>query len=607
MAKRRVQTDPGLNVPALRPAARTLDTFIPQTAAGSQAAQLASALAHVAPALAQLGQQVFERKSKQDILAGEDAARETLREMDTSRQTFADAVRNGQIPAHLNPWMKQGYYEEMGRTFAGRLQADLTAAIQMDENLKDTVEMDDFRTFVADFEKGWLEQNIPEQVRNGAFGVGYGNRRDAILANLEAGWAAQTEQRFTQRTLAMFRDEAVTYMQDALDADATPDEIAGVLKQMLDDKRAIGWAPRLTGTAMVEAIAAVALDRKDMELFEEVTKGLRGPGEPSRSFVIAQGEELSSAIFQATRREWERTDRERAEAGRGLEVEARNRFAQALEQGLDPDDVPIDDLQEQARGLGLHETHDRLMLTKEAYQNREYSDDNDLVRDFEIRLHQHSGALTQAALDSALRDKNLSLATYSRLSNALHESGRARSFLDDDPDFKEGESAIMRLFTSSSPDEDTWVLRYRREQALRQYKQWYVDTYMREGVEPASQPQSHSRSLEVDEAVSRFFSAWLHDTMDVDGNLRLSGQDFDWRSRPVDNPSRAEPILDELEAFLNGTTEPSPQLTSLLLIYKVNMDNLEELREFLSTQRRLVNDLDAQLRPRPRPNAAPRN
>lgn len=514
MPKRRLQADPGLQTPALRPGARPIDTFVSQSGAGSQAAQLAAALAAVSPMLAGLGDRLFERRSKSAQLSGEETARETLRELDESRKSFADAVRNGEIPAFTNPWMKHGYYEELGRSFAGRLQADLTASIQMDENLKDSVEMEDYRSFVSEFEQGWLKDNIPDQLRNEAFQVGYGNRRDAILANLEAGWAAQTEQRFTQRTLALFRDEAVTYMQDALDSDAPVEEVVGVLRQMLDDKRAIGWASRLTGTAMVDAIASVALDRRDEELFETVTKGLRGPGEPSRSYVIEKGEELSSAIFTAKRQEWSRVDRERDEAARTIETEARDRFTQALAQGADPDDIPVADLQARARSLGLPGTHDSLLVLKEAYRNREYADDNNLVAVFETRLHQHTGALTQSMLDAALRDKNLSLQTYSRLSNALHESGgRAGAFLDDDPDYKEGVDALMRLFTSSSPDEDTWVLRYRREQALRQYQQWYVETYRRDGVEPSSLPQSHGRALEVAESVNRFFSTWLHDTI----------------------------------------------------------------------------------------------
>jgi hypothetical protein len=608
MPRRRLQTDPGLGNPQLRPAARPVDTFVPASASGSQAAQLANALSHLAPSLAQFGDQLFERKSKQDLQAGAERARETLRELDESRKTFADAVREGTIPAHMNPWMKQGYYEELGRTYAGRLQADLTSAIELDENLKDSVEMGDYRKFVSDFEQKWLEENVPQNVQNGAFGIGYGNRRDAILANLEAGWSAQTEERFTQRTLALFRDEAVTFMQDALDQDRPAAEIATVLRQMLDDKRSIGWAPRLTGTALIDAVASVALERKDAELFEEVTKGLRGPGEPSRSYVIEKGEELDTAIFQAKRREWERSDRERSEAGRNIEASALQRFAEAEQKGLDPDDISIADLQSQAISLGLPATSERLALVKESYQNREYSDDNDVVRDLEILLHSHSGALTQGRLDSELRDKNISLQTYSRLSNALHERGGGKAFLEEDPDYKEGEQAIMRLFTSSSPDEDTWVLRYRREQALRQYKRWYIDNYLTTGAAPGSAPQSKERAFEVEDAVQRFFQTWLHDTIDADGNLRLSGEDFDWRSRPVDHPSRLEPVLDELEAFLQNGSDPSPQLTSLLRVYRVNTENIQELQEFLETQRRLTTELDAQLRPKKKKvNGSPGN
>lgn len=592
MPKQRLQVPTDLPAPRLRPAAQVSDTFVQQSGAGSAAAQLAQALSNLEPGLARLGAAVFERQTKTNLQAGAEAARETLRDLDESRSTFADAVRQGKIPAHMNPWMKQGYYEELGRLYAGRLQSDLTAAIQMDAGLRDTVEMSDYRSFVSEFEQQWLEQHVPEGVRNDAFGVGYGNRRDAILANLEAGWSAQTEQRFTQRTLAMFRDEAVSFMEEYLDQDRPVAEMGQFLRQMLDDKHSLGWASRPTGNALIDAIADVALSRKDPDLMDEIYNAIpKGPGEPSRSYAIEKFDEMRGTIFTARRREWERQDRERTEAIRAIEAEAATRFEDAQARGLDQDDIAIDDLQARAIALGDIGSSQRLQTMKEAYQNREYDDDNELVADFLVRLHRSAGALTQAHLDNALRSKRLSLQTYSSLSNQLAQdarSGGRKAFLEDDPYHEYGEKVVGGYF-GSSPDADTPETAYRKQQAKRQFSEWYMQTFLAQDAPKANVSGAERRRL-IDDMAQDLARVWVQYDDNFSGTFRLSGEDFDWTSRPVDIPDRVQPILDELEAFLQGraTGRPSPALLSLLTVYNVDISKREEMEKFLKVQRSFI-------------------
>lgn len=601
--KRRLQAELDLPTVQLRPAARPQDTFVqPATTAGSQAAQLAQALSHLAPSLARFGDQMFERKAKQDVLRGAEQARETVRQLDESRKTYAEAVKEGRIPAHLNPWMKQGYYEELGRVYAGRLDADLTVAVQTDETLKNTVEMSDFRGFVSKFEQGWMEANVPGEIRNDAFGVGYGNRRDAYLQNLEKGWAAQTEQRFTKRSLAMFRDDAVQFTQDALDKEFTPAEIGDFLRIMWDDKHALGWDGRLTGTTLVDAIADVALARKDPELMEQLLASIPGGDGKSpkatlskTAYAIQKSEDVAEAIFTTRRREWARQDRETADAVKKIESTAAQRFEAAQKEGLDQDDVPIDDLQQQAISLGEVALSGRLQTLKEAYQNQEYDDDNELVAGFLQKLHKGPFALKQAELDTALRNKRLSLTTYNSISSTLRSYQEAekdrsnkKAFLEDDPYHEYGEKAVRSYF-GSSPDADVPEVAYRRMQAARQFSSWYYQEFVADDA-PKKAVSGRERREAIDAMAQDLARTWVPYEDSFSGTFRLSGQDLDWRARPVDIPDRAQPMLDELAGFLSGRASgrPSPALISLLTVYGVNLDNKDEMLEFLKKQRSFI-------------------
>lgn len=615
MPKQRIQVDGGPGGGnALAITARPNDTFVSQSGAGSQAAQLADALSSIAPALARAGNQLYERKATGDFAKGAESARETVRTLDESRTSFAEAVREGKIPAHMNPWMKQGYYEELGRAYAGRFQADLTAAIQMDEGLKNSIEMEDFRAYTAKFEGEWREANVPKEFRNEAFTVGYGNRRDAIVQNLEHGYSAQTEQRFTKRSLAMFRDESVSYLQEALDLEQTPEEIGGFLRKIWDDKHALGWDGRLTGTTLVDAISDVALSRKDPELMEALLKQIPGGDGTSKksslantAYAIEATEKTADAIAGARRREWSVADREREDHGRRIETDAAKRFEAAEAAGEPPDSVEIDDLQAEAISIGDVNLVDRIRVRKDAYRNDEYQDDNDQVADFLLKLHTGPFTLKKAELDTALRGKTLSLQTYSSLVNQLESAqdqarreakagaGGGGVFLEGDKYHEYGEKAVKGYF-GSSPDADTPAIAFRRQQTLRQYSAWYYNQFVKEGA-PQSNVSGLDRRVAIDayaENLAR--SNVLYD--DLDGTTMIGGLP-DWGTDIVDTPERLSPRLTELESFLNGSASgrPSPSLVSLLSVHGIDLSNRKQLQDFWLSQ-----SVKVRRQERPKPN-----
>jgi hypothetical protein len=596
MSHPRIQVDPSFDTPTLKPAARPTDTFVEQHVRPTEAGQLAQALSNFVPSLARFGDVLFEKKKAADLAAGTQQARDTVQQLDQSRTTYADAVRTGRIPAHQNPWMKQGYYEEIGRTYAGRLQADMTAAIEKDPNLQNSIEMSDFRTFTSKFEKQWLDQNVPPDQRNDAFQVGYGNRRDAIVANLEAGWANQTEMRFKQRTLAMFRDEAVTYMQDALDKNQTPEQIGVVLKQMLDDKHALGWDASQTGRTLVDAVSDIALEHKDIDLMKTLLKGIpRGPGEPDHSYVINKTQDMSEAIFRARTQDREDQASQQQAGVIALKTGLMARFEEAQKNGVPPQKVAIDDLQQQAIKLGEPDLVTHIQTVADAYKNQEYTDNNQVQATLLNKLHRGPWVLRQSELDGALSDKNLSLATYNSMSNELELAHRqaedraktAKPYLADDPDRNAGIAILDRMFAASSPDEDLPMVRYRAEQAKEQFDTWYAQTYRGEAPAPSS-PLGEARKKEVEQFVNSLHKVWYPVDDSFGGTHKLSGSDMNWTSRPVDIPDRLDPALTELAQVINGKATPSPYLTSLLQVYQVNIDSKADMVKFLGAQRRFV-------------------
>lgn len=597
MPRQRLQVQSGTPIPQVRPVGRTTDTFVrPASAEETTAAQLARALSVLAPELGRLAAIKDEQQSKEDILKGQQAARETILEIDKERSTFAEFTRTGRIPAHLNPFMKQGYYEEVGRAYAGRLQADLTAAIDVDENLKNSVEMGDFRSFTSKFEKEWLDKNVPGQVKNSSFLVGYGNRRDAMLANLEAGWSAQTEERFTQRSLSMFRDEAVQFTMEALDREFTVEETGEFLKTMWNDKHALGWDSKLTRNTLIDAVADVALARKDPELMKALLESIpdgdgRGKAKlANTAYAIAKMEETAGNVFTSKRREWERTERETSEAGKALLTTAGKRFEKAEADGLDPDDVDINDLQAEALNLGLVDISTNLQTMKNAYGNREYEDDNDIVAGFLEKLYRAPGALKQSELNTALRNKQLALNTYNSLSSALkaqQTSGTGgKAFLEGDPFHQYGERAVSSYF-GSSPDADTPDVANRRAQAKRQFSLWYYNQFVKEGAPNKGMDGFEKRQL-IDAQAFDLKNAWVPYDASFSGTGSLNGKDFDWKTRPVDSPERVKPLLDELWLVLQRKANPSPELTSLLRLYNINPESLDEMNQFLMKQRGLA-------------------
>jgi hypothetical protein len=117
----------------------------------------------------------------------------------------------------------------------------------------------------------------------------------------------------------------------------------------------------------------------------------------------------------------------------------------------------------------------------------------------------------------------------------------------------------------------------------------------------------------IDAMAQDLARVWVPYEDSFSGTFRLSGQDFNWRTRPVDVEDRLSPLLDELESFLKvsdcldtgkggcsaedlkkAAGPPSPALISLLRVYRVDVTKKDELREFLTVQRQLLTQLNPQ-------------
>ncbi len=596
----RLQVDPGVPFAPLRPPGRSgQDTYVRPVGAGEDAAQLAQALSVLSPALARLGDVVSQGQNESDKLAGAQAARETVAQMDASRKTFAQMVKDGSIPAHQNPWMKQGYYEELGRTYAGRFQSDLTSAISTDENLKNTVEMKDFRTFTSNFEKDWMQTNIPQQQTNESFLLGFGSRRDAIVANLEAGWSAQTDERFKQRTLSMFRDDSQNFIHDALDRGTSITDIGTFLRQSWDDKHALGWDSKLTGTALIDAMANTAIERRDPHLLDQLLAAVPAGKDGSRlssAYATHINVETQNTIAQLTREDWTNSEHQRTETSRSIFAEAGNRLGDAEKQGLPLSAVSVDDLQQRARANGDPQLDRQLSTMRLAYGNHEWADDPDTKARMLMLLHRSDTSLSQTTLDEAFQQHRLSLGTYNEISGlrreyALSAQQRAKEgtpgYLQHDYEFNQALAELKSQF-GNNPAEDTADLEHRRNAASEQFEMRYYNDFLA----PNAPYKGVTGQPKIDRLNQLKWDVTQQKIPDVvnSGAFRIRGGQVDPEKMLIDTPDRVTDWLHEIADHASDSTMtwPSPSLMAVFRNHGVDTTSKAAILKFAAAQLRLL-------------------
>lgn len=593
--QQRIQVDTGAGIPtpAFQPAAQPSDTFVrpgvaPVNEAGSR---LAQALSGLAPALAHFGDVLGQKNNANDVAVGAQRARDTVAELDASRTSYADAVKQGRIGAIDNPWMKQGYYEELGRTYAGRLQSDLTLAVDAEPALQSTIEVADYRKFASDFETDWMAKNVPDEVQNSAFTTGYGNRRDAILQNMENGWAAGAEDRFTKQNVLMFRDQSVNFIEQALDSGQSLENISGYLKQSWDDKHAIGWQGGMMGNALVDAISDVATARRDPALMEKLLSkipgGVKGSTLQNTGYAHDIIEKTKLSIAQDRRVQWEDEAHTRQEASRGIKQNAATLFAEANAKDTPKDKVNIFDLQKAAIQNGDPDLADQLQAQYDAYQNKDYVDNKDRVAGLMMKLHAGPYVLKQAELNTALTDKDISLPTYSNLSNALEQAqkeaknAKVPSILDDD-DLKFAISQVKLNLGGSIMDMDTQEVGERKRLATAQMVDWYLATFKNPNA-PFANVSLGEKAKMIAQQVTRVSALNVNQGDEKELGV-LATTSTDWKKQQAMPRPMLTEIMDNVRQVLFHKGNPTPQTVSVLQALGIKATDTKTLLEFYVRQ-----------------------
>lgn len=598
----RIQVNPDAGIPelALKPAAQVADTYIRPQGQDSQGAQLAQALAGFAPDLARFGNDVFQRQSQSDLLKGQQAARDTVQKLDASRKSYADGVRDGTIPAHLNPWMKKGYYEELGRTYAGRFKDDLGMAVDQNEKLQDSIEPTDFRKFTADFESQWLDKNVPADIRNSSFQVGYGNRRDAAVQETEGQWSAQTEQKFVHRIVTQMTDDAQNFISDAMSKKQTPEQIGTYIRSVMDDKHALGFPARMVSSALVDAISNSAIEQKDPTLFKTLLEAVPAGKDGSRlssSYATHMSNITQQKVYEATREDWATTEHNRTEASRTIDEAASQLVLDQQTNHTDPTQLNFSNLRQQAVDNGDSALDGKLQVMQKAALSKDYQDDPELVKDLSSRFHTNAFAVKESELVSALDSHKLSLATFSSMSNALrtqqHEQvtwnqtqadRKTPGYLDKDGDYQNGAKELKAMFGNGLVP-DTPALDAARDTAVRELKNQYYDRFLAPGAPDANLPaSSRQRSTAVSEMVHDLAQRYTPPGKStLTGDLFSDAKKDEWKTQPADIPERVGPILDELESG----KRPSPSAVSLLTSFNVPLTPVA-IRAFIDAQRKFI-------------------
>lgn len=244
----RIQVKSGLDPQRLRPTATPVDTFITPSAENGLA-QLAQGLSAFEPSLAKFTAVQGERSQQENLAKGEALARE----LDAQRLTFREAVKQGKIDPHENPWFVQGAKIQMGRAAAGRYGSDLMEQIVTDPELQETGDLAAFDEKVSKFREQWLEANAGD-ARDGAFDKGFGAIADGYMLDARRSFAAAAGARMEKRageSLQVIIGQALVEGARSGDMQTAVAIINGETADFLKDN------PRAGRIANIRAVAAV--------------------------------------------------------------------------------------------------------------------------------------------------------------------------------------------------------------------------------------------------------------------------------------------------------------------------------------------------------------
>ena len=277
MHQRRQLTDQVAGPIPFRPAAAPVDTYA-GSSAGSKLGQIAESLSALSPALARFSDTQFKRQTATDEIAAEKFARETDAKMKASAQTYADAIKAGDIEPNQSPWFRHFAKQQFGRLAAARFGGDFTAAVA--NELSPDASLQDFDKFTAAYQKDWMAKNVS----NGgdlSFEQGFGAQSTQDIGQLRSAWAIHADKQAEENQRQAHAQELTTILRESAKANLmvglsgmpiSPDDTKA-LAARIDalNNAAITANPRIKtelNQMTAQAIMLAAVNEKDESLLK---------------------------------------------------------------------------------------------------------------------------------------------------------------------------------------------------------------------------------------------------------------------------------------------------------------------------------------------------
>lgn len=320
--------------------AAPVDTFVP-TRGGENLARLAQGLSALEPALQRYTAIAAQQDKEENLERGSQKARELAEQ----RITFREAVKQGLIDPHENPWFVRGAKVQMGRAAAGKYGSDLMETMLTDRELQESGDLAAFDAKEAEFRKKWIEENVGKA--DGTFAEGFGQIADGYTLDARRSFAAAAGARM-EKTAG---ENHYTIVGQALEEASTSGNFATALQiinaetaDYLRDNPRAGRIANLRTVQAVEDWARLHYKEVTQESLTDLLKQIdAGPG--AKLFGTKEAKEMiaraSNQAVQLRQQENQvedyRINKERREAERTMYSDLSKTFLEAS----DPTKVDI--------------------------------------------------------------------------------------------------------------------------------------------------------------------------------------------------------------------------------------------------------------------------
>lgn len=253
--KQRVQVDSGISPERLRPAAAPVDRFT-RPREGQKLAQLADALARFEPSLRRFSAQKVERDAKEGLAEGQREAQKLIE----SQVEFNQAVKDGLIDRHQNPWFRLGMKRQFASVAADEYDRFLSQ--RTGEWLRAGRSPEDFDALEAEARKEWVEEHVGEANRDPMFDGTFAEKVNQSVARTGSAFVRAAGQEAVNLSLQMLGQEVSSTL-----ANTDPSQWGEALTQLGNEAVTEMTLPgREVNTAIADAVIQEALDRGDLDM-----------------------------------------------------------------------------------------------------------------------------------------------------------------------------------------------------------------------------------------------------------------------------------------------------------------------------------------------------